>query len=449
VKKEVLVGFDHFFQVFLIDRFFPGGILLLEPLLQHFRRGLQINHKIGRGQLRAKVIVVAIVGVEFLVGQVEAGEEFVFLEDEISDHHLLRARAKVKPLELLKAADQKRELRLESGPALALIKRPQKGVVFEFRDPLGVEAFSQNPRQRALSDAYGTFHCNVAGKLEKLGHGVLKDRCFAWQHNASTGSLQLRKRLTPLFAGETQYNRRNMLGVLASAAGLTVATAAGYQSLSPTGQWCGRTFTGLPPGSSKKLALTYDDGPNDPHTPHLLEALAKYNVHATFFLIGRYVKQRPDIAREIAQAGHAIGNHTFSHPNLIFASAQQTRAELQKCEQTLYDAVGQHSQLFRPPFGGRRPITLRLARSLSQEPVMWSVTGWDWSGKPAAYVEQKVCKQIRGGDVILLHDGSHVEFGTDRSQTVLATDRLIERYKAEGYNFVTIPEMMGKADPRG
>jgi len=235
-----------------------------------------------------------------------------------------------------------------------------------------------------------------------------------------------------------------MLGVLASAAGLALAGAAGYQSMAPTGQWYGRTFVGLPPGA-RKLALTYDDGPNDPHTLRLLEVLAKHQVHATFFLIGRYVKQRPDIARAITDAGHVTGNHTFSHPNLILASAAQARAELQKCEQALYDAVGEHSKLFRPPFGGRRPATLRMAHRLELLPVMWNVAGWDWRGKPAEYVEQKVRQKMRGGDVILLHDGSHAEFGADRSQTLLATDRLIARYKAEGYEFVTIPEMMTKA----
>jgi peptidoglycan/xylan/chitin deacetylase (PgdA/CDA1 family) len=176
-----------------------------------------------------------------------------------------------------------------------------------------------------------------------------------------------------------------------------------------------------------------------------LEVLARHGVQATFFLLGRYVKQRPDIARAIAQAGHVIGNHTVSHLNLLFASARQTRTELQQCEQALYDAVGDHSQLFRPPFGGRRPATLRIARGLGLEPVMWTVTGYDWRGKPAEYVEQRVQRQIRGGDVILLHDGSDAEFGGDRSQTVLATDRLIARYKAEGYEFVTVPEMMGKS----
>jgi len=107
--------------------------------------------------------------------------------------------------------------------------------------------------------------------------------------------------------------------------------------------------------------------------------------------------------------------------------------------------VGEHSRLFRPPFGGRRLGTLKIVRGLGLEPVMWNVTGWDWKGKPAEYVEQKVSQQVRGGDVILLHDGSHAAFGTDRSQTVVAADRLIARYKSEGYEFVTVPQMMGKS----
>jgi peptidoglycan/xylan/chitin deacetylase (PgdA/CDA1 family) len=222
------------------------------------------------------------------------------------------------------------------------------------------------------------------------------------------------------------------------------AVAAGYQSMAPTGQWYGRAFTGLRRGS-RQLALTFDDGPNDPHTLRLLEVLARHNVKATFFLIGSYVKQRPDIARELVRAGHAIGNHTFSHPNLIFASARETTKELQDCELALRDAVGEHSRLFRPPFGGRRPGTLKIVRALGLEPVMWNVTGWDWKGKPAEYVEKKVSEQIRGGDVILLHDGSHAAFGADRSQSVVATDRIIARYKSEGYEFVTVPEMMGKS----
>jgi peptidoglycan-N-acetylglucosamine deacetylase len=229
--------------------------------------------------------------------------------------------------------------------------------------------------------------------------------------------------------------------LLVGAAAAASAVAAGYQSMAPTGQWYGRTFTGLA-GGTKQLALTYDDGPNDPHTMRLLEILAKHNVLATFFLIGRYVKQRPDLAREIAEAGHIIGNHTFTHPLLTLETAGNVRKQLSDCRSALQDAVGEHSNLFRPPFGGRRPAVLRIARELGLEPIMWNVTGYDWNAPPAAEIEKKVSRQIRGGNVILLHDGGHKEMGADRSQTVLATDHLISRYKSEGYEFVTIQQMM-------
>jgi peptidoglycan-N-acetylglucosamine deacetylase len=232
-----------------------------------------------------------------------------------------------------------------------------------------------------------------------------------------------------------------MLVPLLVGAAAAASAVAGYQSMAPTGQWYGRTFTGLARGT-KQLALTYDDGPNDPHTMRLLEILAKHNVLATFFLIGRYVKQRPDLAREIAEAGHIIGNHTFTHPLLTLETAGNVRKQLSDCRSALQDAVGEHSNLFRPPFGGRRPAVLRIARELGLEPIMWNVTGYDWTAPPAAEIEKKVSRQIRGGNVILLHDGGHKEMGADRSQTVLATDHLISRYKSEGYEFVTIQQMM-------
>ena len=214
-----------------------------------------------------------------------------------------------------------------------------------------------------------------------------------------------------------------MLGALATTAAATAAAvAAGYQSMAPTGQWYGRTFTGLPRGT-KQLALTYDDGPNDPHTLRLLEVLAKHNVHATFFVIGRYVQQRPDIVREIAKAGHVIGNHTFTHPFLTFMSTAEIRRELSTCRSAIQDALGESltgkdANLFRPPFGARRPAVLRSARELGLQPIMWNITGYDWTAPPASVIEEKVSRRIRGGNVILLHDGGHKELGADRSQTI-------------------------------
>jgi peptidoglycan/xylan/chitin deacetylase (PgdA/CDA1 family) len=243
-----------------------------------------------------------------------------------------------------------------------------------------------------------------------------------------------------------QYNPSMLALALTSAASAAGAIAAGYQSMAPTAQWYGPTFTGLPPGS-RQLALTYDDGPNDPHTQRLLEVLAKHNVHATFFLIGRYIQQQPQIAREIVSAGHIVGNHTFTHPLLIFKSEAEVRRELSQCRSALQDAIGQPSNLFRPPFGGRRPAVFRVARDLGLKPVMWNVTGYDWNAPPAEKIERKVAKQIHGGDVILLHDGGHKQMGADRSQTVIATDQLIFRYRSERYEFVTIPQMLEKASP--
>ena len=222
------------------------------------------------------------------------------------------------------------------------------------------------------------------------------------------------------------------------------AVAAGYQSMAPTGQWFGRAFCRAQRGS-KQIALTFDDGPNDPHTLHLLDVLSKHNVRATFFMMGRYVKQRPDLALEVSRRGHMIGNHTFSHPYLTFESAARVREELTMCREAITAAAGEHSNLFRPPWGARRPAVFRVARQLGLEPVMWSVTGYDWNAPPTEYIEAKITSRIRGGDVVLLHDGGHKAFGADRANTVKAVDALITRYQREGYTFVTIPEMMASA----
>jgi peptidoglycan/xylan/chitin deacetylase (PgdA/CDA1 family) len=148
----------------------------------------------------------------------------------------------------------------------------------------------------------------------------------------------------------------------------------------PTSQVYGRTFTGVAPGS-KLLALTYDDGPNDPHTLRLLEVLARHGAKATFFMLGRQVHERPQIARAVAAAGHEIGNHTYTHPNLIFCSRAQIEAQIATCRRVLTDTIGEHSNLFRPPFGGRRPEVLSIAKRLGLLPVMWRITmavtcGW-------------------------------------------------------------------------
>jgi len=236
-----------------------------------------------------------------------------------------------------------------------------------------------------------------------------------------------------------------MLSFLTGLGALAAASYAGYATMAPGSQLYGRTVThGSDPG---QMALTFDDGPNDPYTFELLDLLARHKAKATFFLIGKYARQRPDIVRAIHEAGHAIGNHTYNHPNLIFVSATRLRQELDDCHKALEDAIGSYAPLFRPPFGGRRPAVLRATRALGLAPVMWSVTSYDWSARSAEMIVTKVESSIRThknrqGEVILMHDGGHLAFGTDRSYTVTATRQLLEKHSAEGKRFVSIPDLL-------
>ena len=230
-----------------------------------------------------------------------------------------------------------------------------------------------------------------------------------------------------------------MLPALIGVAG--AAVWAGFQTMWPTSQVCGRTFIGRECGS-RVLALTYDDGPNDPYTWRMMEVLERHGVKATFFLIGQFVQQKPEIARALVAAGHAIGSHTWDHPNLIFSSRAEVRRQLERTRQVIFDTTGVETKLFRPPFGGRRPATLRVVRALGLEPIMWNVTCYDWKAKSAAEIVAHAERQIRGGDVILLHDGGYGRMGADRSRSVAASEQILTRYQSEGYRFVTIPEMM-------
>jgi peptidoglycan/xylan/chitin deacetylase (PgdA/CDA1 family) len=233
-----------------------------------------------------------------------------------------------------------------------------------------------------------------------------------------------------------------MIGEIVGGVALAgVATWAGFESMWPTLHAYGRSFIGLRPGSSQ-LALTYDDGPNDPDTWKLLEVLSRRNVKATFFVLGRFVRQKPEIARALAAAGHVIGNHSWDHPRLIFASNVELCRQVERTQTAIFDACGVVPSLFRPPYGGRRPGTLNTIRLQGLEPVMWNVTCYDWQSRSADEVVAHARRQIRGGDVILLHDGDQRRMGADRTGTVEATDRLIAQYTAQGYEFVTIPEMM-------
>jgi peptidoglycan/xylan/chitin deacetylase (PgdA/CDA1 family) len=201
----------------------------------------------------------------------------------------------------------------------------------------------------------------------------------------------------------------------------------------------------LPAGSNpRELALTFDDGPNDPYTERLLELLALYRVRAVFFVIGTFVRKRPEIARAIHQAGHGLGNHTMTHPSLLWQKPSRVREELIACNSAIEDAVGVSVKWFRPPFGASRPDVFRTAAELGLTPVLWNVWGHDWDAEGpepiAALVHEgiRVNQRYQRASNILLHDGGHERMGIDRSATVAATETLLHSWAASGMCPVTL-----------
>jgi len=207
----------------------------------------------------------------------------------------------------------------------------------------------------------------------------------------------------------------------------------------------GPSFVAIAP-PSRKLALTYDDGPNDPHTNRLMAVLDRHGVRATFFLIGQSVESHPHIARSLVAAGHAIGNHSYSHPDLTTLSATEVRDELRRATCAIEDVMDVTPALFRPPFGRRNQGVLEIARELGMTPVMWSAAAYDWTATSHEDLANTLRSQIRGGEVIQFHDGDHRKPGGDRSVCVRATDELVAHYHSIGFEFVTVTEMMASAE---
>ena len=239
---------------------------------------------------------------------------------------------------------------------------------------------------------------------------------------------------------DTASNRLGFPGAGAIAATAVVASvlAAGayaYAGMWPTSQIFGRCVVAA--RNPRQIALTFDDGPNDPDTNRLLEVLAKHGVRATFIMIGRFVRQRSEIARAVAAAGHLIGNHTMTHPLLLIRPPKVVRQELRDCNAALEDALGAPVRWFRPPHGGRRPDVLRAACELGLTPVLWNAMGFDWKPTTADAVEQNILRSfrrnVRSGNATnaLLHDGGQAALGQDRRHTIIAADRLIQRWKDE------------------
>lgn len=181
----------------------------------------------------------------------------------------------------------------------------------------------------------------------------------------------------------------------------------------------------------KKVALTFDDGPHPVYTPEMLDVLKEKNVKATFFLLGEQVEQYPDIVKRMSEEGHLIGNHSYKHEQLSKLSSVQACTQVNRTNELIYSITGKYPEYLRPPFGDWKD---RLDCEVNMIEVLWDVDTLDWSSQNKDKVVNKVMKNVEEGDIILMHDSYE--------STVEATAEIIDRLQKDGYEFVTVDELI-------
>ncbi|SHE88325.1 polysaccharide deacetylase family sporulation protein PdaB [Seinonella peptonophila] len=190
------------------------------------------------------------------------------------------------------------------------------------------------------------------------------------------------------------------------------------------------------PMKKKWIALTFDDGPHPMVTSEILSILKQYHAKATFFCMGAKVKLRPHIVKRMISEGHEIGNHTYHHKKLQRLSSQSIQKEMDLSQQITMKTTGRRPVLFRPPEGYYNADIIKLAKKNRQQVILWS---WDqdtkdWRNPSVSFIVNKVTKNASNGDIVLFHDTQMV--------TVRALKRIIPILKKEGYQFVTVSQLI-------
>ena len=245
---------------------------------------------------------------------------------------------------------------------------------------------------------------------------------------------------------------------VASAATAGFAGLTFYGAAFPRSQLFGHTTYHT--DAARKLALTFDDGPNPAITPKLLDLLDRHHAKATFFLVGKFVRESPALVKEMAARGHLLGNHTETHPNLLFCGPEETRTELLRCSEAISHATWAEPRWFRPPFGFRSPWLGAIVQQQRMRTVMWTLIPGDWRVKPANWLIERMkpiaahaqnrppknnpSKKPAAGDVLCLHDGDYARPNGDRAHTLAALEYWLPRWRDLGLEFVTINETSRK-----
>jgi peptidoglycan/xylan/chitin deacetylase (PgdA/CDA1 family) len=196
----------------------------------------------------------------------------------------------------------------------------------------------------------------------------------------------------------------------------------------------------------QKIALTFDDGPNEPFTSRILDILGEHGIRATFFMLGKNAKRFTDVCRRIQKEGHAIGNHSYHHSRwLALKREREIAREIELSQETIHEASGAKPDLFRPPYGFWTPWMLRAARKLGYKVITWDNMTNDWEEtKEASEVVSDILKKAKAGGIIVLHDGRDSRRDYDRTPLLHALPPIISTLKQRGYQFVTVPELVGE-----
>lgn len=182
---------------------------------------------------------------------------------------------------------------------------------------------------------------------------------------------------------------------------------------------------------SKKIALTFDDGPHPYYTEQLLDGLKERGVHATFFVMGKHVELYPEMIERMSEEGHLIGNHTYSHLQLNSGNGEEFRLELIKTNEMIEKLTGQEVQYVRPPYG---TWDKKFEKELNMFPVLWTIDPLDWCSDNVARIVQKVTDKAEENAIILMHD--------EYKSTVTAALQIVDILQEQGYEFVTVDEIL-------
>jgi peptidoglycan/xylan/chitin deacetylase (PgdA/CDA1 family) len=243
------------------------------------------------------------------------------------------------------------------------------------------------------------------------------------------------------YGGYRLYRRTDALGAPA----IITPTMDVHRLLSPSlaVRWQ-RLVAGNPPPSGarpKLVALTFDDGPYPVDTPLLLDALGDLHVPATFFLIGRDAVQYPELVRRIAADGDEIADHTQTHPDLDKLDDAAVRDEIEQGAAQLRQYADDPAlrTMFRPPHGRYREATLRVAQAAGYDVILWNDDPGDWRSVPAAELEAHILAHATAPEILLLHSG--------RLATIEMLAHVVARYRAAGYRFVTVGQLLAQVTP--